>query len=118
MPHLNASSGITATPSRASGVPSLRDRLRRNIAHFHAGLPDHWKKSSLSSSAIQPLICGESAAALKLSAKLREAGFLIPAIRYPSVPRHAARLRITLSAAHAPKAISALNDALAALAGK
>ena len=41
------------------------------------------------------------------------AGFLIPAIRYPTVPRHAARLRVALSAAHADKDIDALNRALA-----
>jgi 7-keto-8-aminopelargonate synthetase-like enzyme len=50
---------------------------------------------------------------LQLAATLREAGFLIPAIRYPTVPRQAARLRVTLSAAHADKDIDALNRALA-----
>jgi 8-amino-7-oxononanoate synthase len=90
----------------------LRDRLRRNIARFQAGLPAAWKNRPLSASAIQPLICGQAAAALQLAAELREAGFLIPAIRYPTVPRNAARLRVTLSAAHADKEIDALNRAL------
>ncbi len=78
-------------------------------------MPDPWKneRKSLSTSAIQPLICGEAEAALKLSAALRERGFLIPAIRYPTVPRQSARLRITLSAAHAAKEIDALHCALA-----
>jgi len=93
---------------------SLRGRLWGNVARFHAGLPPRWKNGTLSSSAIQPLICGEAAAALKLAATLREAGFLIPAIRYPTVPRHAARLRVTLSATHDGKDIDALNHALAA----
>jgi 8-amino-7-oxononanoate synthase len=93
-----------------------RDRLRRNIAHFQAGLPAAWEKGPLPSSAIQPLLCGEAAAALHLASSLREAGFLIPAIRYPTVPRHAARLRVTLGAAHADKDIDALNRALAVLA--
>jgi 8-amino-7-oxononanoate synthase len=92
---------------------ALRDRLRGNIARFHAGLPSGWKNKALSSSAIQPLICGEASAALQLAATLRKAGFLIPAIRYPTVPRNAARLRVTLSAAHAGKDIDALNRALA-----
>ena len=91
----------------------LRRRLRENISHFHAGLPARWKNGALSGSAIQPLICGESAAALRLSAKLRESGFLIPAIRYPTVPPQAARLRVTLSAAHSDKDVDALNRALA-----
>jgi 8-amino-7-oxononanoate synthase len=91
----------------------LRNRLRENIAHFQAGLPVAWKKEPLPFSAIQPLICGEASAALQLSLALREKGFLIPALRYPTVPRRAARLRVTLSAAHARKEIEALNSALA-----
>lgn len=93
----------------------LRAKLRDNIARFHQGLSSPWKNQALSSSAIQPLICGEASAALHLAATLREQGFLIPAIRYPTVPRHAARLRITLSAAHAAKDIDALNQALTAM---
>jgi 8-amino-7-oxononanoate synthase len=92
----------------------LRDHLRRNIAHFHSGLSATSNNRPLSSSAIQPLICGEASAALQLAARLRKAGFLIPAIRYPTVPRGAARLRLALSAAHADKDIDALNRALAA----
>ena len=92
---------------------TLRDRLRQNIARFQAGLPATWKAQALPASAIQPLICGEASAALQLAASLREKGFFIPAIRYPTVPRNAARLRVTLSAAHADKDIDALNTALA-----
>ena len=99
--------------ARSPEGAALRNRLRENIAHFREGLPMTWKNQAPSSSAIQPLICGEASAALQLAAALREAGFLIPAIRYPTVPRHAARLRITLSAAHSEKEINALNKALA-----
>ena len=102
---------LCQTPEGAS----LRGRLWGNVARLHAGLPARWKSGTLSSSAIQPLICGESSAALELAAKLREAGFLIPAIRYPTVPRHSARLRVTLSAAHADKDIDALGRALATI---
>jgi 8-amino-7-oxononanoate synthase len=101
---------LCQTPEGAS----LRGRLWGNVARFHVGLPARWKRRGLSMSAIQPLICGEASAALQLAATLREAGFLIPAIRYPTVPRQAARLRVTLSAAHADKDIDALNRALAA----
>ena len=111
-PGVIAASHAAVDLARGADGAALRDRLRRNIAHFHAGLPARWKDHAPSSSAIQPLICGEAAAALQLAAALREAGFLIPAIRYPTVPRHAARLRITLSAAHADKDIDALNRAL------
>jgi 8-amino-7-oxononanoate synthase len=98
---------------RGSEGDALRDRLRRNIAHFHAGVAARWKNHALSTSAIQPLICGEAPAALRMATHLREHGFLVPAIRYPTVPRHAARLRVTLSAIHADKDIDALNRILA-----
>lgn len=67
-------------------------------------------------SAIMPVILGENETALAASARLLERGFLVPAIRYPTVPRGSARLRITLSAAHWPEDVEALKTALAGLA--
>lgn len=63
-------------------------------------------------SAIIPLIMGENDAALAASETLLEKGFLVPAIRYPTVPRGTARLRVTLSAAHTKEDVSALQKAL------
>jgi 8-amino-7-oxononanoate synthase len=113
--------GVIAASRAAVGLAqgdegaALRGRLWGHIARFHAGLPNAWKRHACSTSAIQPLICGEASAALAMAAMLRERGFLIPAIRYPTVARGAARLRITLSAAHAGKDIDALNRTLADL---
>ena len=90
---------------------ALRKRLSANIGLFRENLPPLWKTSV--TGAIQPLHCGEAEAALALSAKLRERGFVIPAIRYPTVPRNAARLRVTLSAAHIESEIRSLIQALA-----
>jgi 8-amino-7-oxononanoate synthase len=111
-PGVIAASHAAINLARGDEGAALRTRLCQNIAHFHAGLPVPWKNSALPQGAIQPLICGESSTALEFAAALREKGFLIPAIRYPTVPRHAARLRVTLSAAHADKDIDALNRAL------
>lgn len=58
--------------------------------------------------AILPIIIGDEEAAVQTSAALLEAGFLIPAIRYPTVSRGAARLRLTLSAVHEAGQIEAL----------
>ncbi len=49
---------------------------------------------------IIPIILGENETALSLSQTLLESGFLVPAIRFPTVPRGTARLRLTLSAMH------------------
>ena len=68
-----------------------------------------------SSTPIQPLVVGESEAAVKLSAKLAESGLIVPAIRPPTVPKGSSRLRISLSAAHTfdqlDRLIAALKDA-------
>ena len=53
-----------------------------------------------SSSQIVPVVVGEAAAAMKLSQVLEDTGFLVPAIRPPTVPRGRSRLRISLSAEH------------------
>lgn len=50
--------------------------------------------------AIVPLILGAEERAVKAADSLREQGLYIPAIRYPTVARGQARLRVTLSASH------------------
>jgi 8-amino-7-oxononanoate synthase len=98
---------------RGAEGTALRARLRENIALYRARVPAVWQSSLAPvEGAIQPLRCGEASSALKLASELREAGFLIPAIRYPTVPRGAARLRVTLSAGHGAKEIEALATAL------
>jgi 8-amino-7-oxononanoate synthase len=61
---------------------------------------------------ILPLIVGEEAKAVATMDHLRGAGFFIPAIRYPSVPRNEARLRVTLTANHTAENIEQLVNAL------
>jgi len=104
-----ASRAAIVLAQNAEGA-ALRDKLRVNIALFRENLPAPWE--SHVNGAIQPLLCGESAAALRVAHALRERGFLIPAIRYPTVARNSARLRVTLSAAHETDQIRALLAAL------
>ncbi len=59
-------------------------------------------------SAIFPWIVGDEKATLDLAAALQGEGFLVPAIRYPTVAKGAARLRITVTAAHKAAQIGAL----------
>jgi 8-amino-7-oxononanoate synthase len=62
--------------------------------------------------AIFPLIVGDEQEALDLAAALQEEGFLVPAIRYPTVAKGAARLRITVTASHGEDQIRALCHAI------
>ena len=90
----------------------LRSRLRENI-HRLAASPAFG--TSALPSPIAPVILGSNEAALAASQALEDAGFLVPAIRFPTVPRGTARLRLSLSAAHPPAAVAALAAELAAL---
>jgi 8-amino-7-oxononanoate synthase len=68
------------------------------------------KEDVAASSAIFPWIVGDEKATLDLAAALQGEGFLVPAIRYPTVAKGAARLRITVTAAHKASEIEALCD--------
>jgi 8-amino-7-oxononanoate synthase len=74
--------------------------------------PESGARSSVLCGAIVPVVVGEAARAVRLSAALEEVGFWVPAIRYPTVARGAARLRITLSACHEESALKGLGVSL------
>lgn len=63
-------------------------------------------------SPIVPLVLGKEDVALRAAQELLAKGFLVPAIRYPTVARGKARLRVTLSAAHTAAEVDALAAAL------
>ena len=62
--------------------------------------------------AIIPVMIGDEARAMDIARRLREQGVFIPAIRFPSVARGQARLRLTLSAAHTPAEVAQMLAAL------
>ena len=64
---------------------------------------------------ILPVLLGSNERALAASRRLWELGFLVPAIRPPTVPGGTARLRVSLSALHTDEQIDALREALAKL---
>jgi 8-amino-7-oxononanoate synthase len=66
-----------------------------------AGLPD-------AQSAIVPVVIGEAAAALDVSQLLEREGFLVVAIRPPTVPEGTARLRLAFCAGHPDAEIARL----------
>ena len=90
-----------------------REQLNALIGQFREGARQIGLQLMDSPTPIQPILIGDSARALRLSAMLRERGLLVTAIRPPTVPASSARLRVTLSAAHTPAQVQLLLNALA-----
>jgi 8-amino-7-oxononanoate synthase len=91
-----------------------RERLRMLVARFRERAAAAGVSLAASATPIQPVILGDSAAALAAQSSLEAAGFLVVAIRPPTVPQGTARLRVTLSALHSEEEV----DRLAAHLGK
>jgi len=85
-----------------------RAHLRALTGRLQAGLRlRHWRHDP-TPTAIQPVVLGDNAAALRAAAALERAALWVPAIRPPTVPPGTARLRVTLSAAHQPADVDRL----------
>lgn len=93
--------------SRAPEGSRLRELLWANIRNLAAVL-----ESPMPESAIIPQIIGPEIKATSASTALLNKGFLVPAIRFPTVAKGAARLRYTVTASHRPDEIQALGEAL------
>ena len=91
---------------------ALRQQLWQRVNELRLGAGSLGWETPAEPSAILPLIVGGEAKAVATMERLREAGFFIPAIRYPTVPRNEARLRVTLSASHSVEDIQQLVNAL------
>jgi 7-keto-8-aminopelargonate synthetase-like enzyme len=76
-----------------------RDRLWRNVSLMKNGL-SALDIQNESRSPIIPVIIGDEAATVEASRRLYERGIFVPAIRFPTVPKGTARLRVTVTAAH------------------
>jgi len=91
---------------------ALRQQLWQRVDELRLGAGSIGWETPAEPSAILPLIVGGEAKAVATMDRLREAGFFIPAIRYPTVPRNEARLRVTLSASHSVGDVQQLVNAL------
>lgn len=83
-------------------------RLWQRVAQLRQGLGLPSKPTS----PIIPYIIGDEAMSLDVSQRLHKQGLLVPAIRFPSVAKSQARLRITLSANHTEEQITQLLTAI------
>lgn len=92
--------------------PWRRERVLALTARFRAAAREAGIPLADSSTPIQPIPLGSAQAALGAQQALREAGFWVVAIRSPTVPAGAERLRITLTAGHEESQIDALVESL------
>ena len=85
---------IRQEPERRVRVRDLARQLRSELRAAS------WTATGEADCPIVPLLVGEPQAAVSLSQALQQQGFLVPAIRPPTVPRGTSRLRISLTAEH------------------
>ena len=89
-----------------SPVAALHRNIQRLAAHLGMG---EWP------SPIIPVPIGDEACAVDASVALRDAGYFVPAIRWPTVPRGEAMLRVTVMATHTDEQIDGLANAISRL---
>lgn len=102
-----------AAVQRARRDEWRREQLAARVRQFREGARRLGLPLLDSDTPIQPLHCGSDARALAMAAALEHKGLWVAAIRPPTVPEGSSRLRITLSAGHAPRDVEQLLDALA-----
>ncbi len=90
-----------------------RETLHSLIMQFKQGATQLGLQLMPSDSAIQPILIGETNKTVAISQKLLQLGFLVTAIRPPTVSPDTARLRITLTSQHKTQDVDALLTALA-----
>ena len=95
--------------ARAAEGGERRKILRQRIAEVDSGLG---RPPAAVAAAIIPLILGGESKAVAAAMRLRDRNVFVPAIRYPTVARGAARLRVTLTAAHSREDVAELLAAL------
>ena len=86
-------------------------KLHENIEYFNNCLKDVGIKC-VSMTPIFSIIIGDEKKTLEIAEKLFQEGYFIKAIRYPTVKKGAARLRITLNSFHTKKELKKLSKKL------
>lgn len=89
-----------------------RERLQGLIVRFRRGAARIGLELMDSETPIQPILLGSAQRALQWSDRLYREGILVTAIRPPTVPDGAARLRVTLSASHTVSQVETLLSVL------
>ncbi len=95
LPPASAASAITAI-KLAQAHPEWRKTAQANARRFRNRLLENNWNVLGTESAIVPVICGDSGAALNLANRFLQKGIRVGAIRPPTVPKGQARLRLSL----------------------
>jgi 8-amino-7-oxononanoate synthase len=93
---------------------TMRSRLWSNVLLLNECLEPPLRQVPGPVSQIFPLVIGDEQQTLRLAEILYTNGFLAPAIRYPTVARGSARLRIALSSSHSLEQIESLSKTIMA----
>ena len=92
-------------------------QLRDNMAFLCREL-ERYGISAQSDSAILPILVGEEKRAMAAMEELKQRGYYVSAIRYPTVARGSARLRVALMSSHTREELAGLAQALACVLGQ
>jgi 7-keto-8-aminopelargonate synthetase-like enzyme len=112
--------GVPAVHCLAAGAaldvleaePKRRERLRDNGDYFRKHCRALGLDTGESDSYIVPVILGSDERAARVAVLLKERGYLVPAIRPPTVKAGTARLRVSLMSEHSRADIDSLSNAL------
>ena len=93
--------------------PSRVATLHERIGQFREACASLGLPMGDSFSAIHPLIVGGAREAMETSRRIEDMGYLVPAIRPPTVAEGTARLRVSISAGHARADVEGVARAIA-----
>ena len=94
------------------GEPTLREKLWDNIKVFNTSVGSCHGMNPDIQFPIIPIIIGNEEKTMKISRKLFEDGIFVSGIRYPTVAKGKARLRITITASHSKNELKNLENLL------
>ena len=105
--------GLRLIMEQPERVQKLQENIRFCCAALNARGID-----AASETAIIPIIIGDEARAMRVMKLLKERGYYISAIRYPTVAKGSARLRLALMSSHTREELAGLAQALACVLGQ
>lgn len=92
--------GILKALELFEAEPELRTKLWDNVNYMQASLKNAGISVGDSESQVIPIMIGDDARAFEIGEALMHAGIYLNPVKYPAVPKHKSRFRMSISAAH------------------